>query len=63
MPAAGAIVSQATFAKTQYMYEVVGEIPAAESDGTCGSPWAKAARATMAAQSVGNRDNYVPKTM
>jgi branched-chain amino acid transport system substrate-binding protein len=60
---AGAIVSQAKFAKTQYMYEVIAEIPAAESDGTCDSPWAQAARAALAAQSVKPRESYTAKTL
>jgi len=46
---AGAIVSQATFAKTEYMYEVVAE-PAVESDGTCDSSWARTARTALASQ-------------
>jgi branched-chain amino acid transport system substrate-binding protein len=60
---AGAIVSQATFAKTQYMYEVVAEVPAVESDGTCDSPWARSARGVLAAQTIGNRENYQAKSL
>ncbi len=60
---AGAVVSKATFAKTQYMYDVVAEVPAEESDGTCDSPWSRAARTAMAAQSIGNRENYVAKSI
>ena len=60
---AGAIVSQATFAKTQYMYEVVAEVPAVESDGTCDSPWARTAHAALSAQTIGTRENYVAKAL
>lgn len=60
---AGAVVSQKKFAKTQYMYDVVAEVPAVESDGTCDSPWARAARTTLAAQTIGNRENYLAKTL
>jgi branched-chain amino acid transport system substrate-binding protein len=59
---AGAIVPQAKFAKTQYMYEVIAEIPAGESDGTCDAPWAQAARAAFAAQSIKPRENYTAKS-
>lgn len=60
---AGAIVSQAKFAKTQYMYDVVAEVPAVESDGTCDAPWARAAKTALATQTIGNRENYVAKTL
>ncbi len=59
---AGASVSSKAFAKTQFMYDVVGEVPAAESDGTCDSPWAKAATTAMASQKIAERANYTPKT-
>jgi branched-chain amino acid transport system substrate-binding protein len=60
---AGEIVPTKTFAKTQFMYDVVGTITAAESDGSCESPWAKQATAAMAAQHVAARENYTPKTL
>jgi branched-chain amino acid transport system substrate-binding protein len=60
---AGAIVPQRTFAKTEYMYDVVAEIPASESDGTCDSPWARAAKTAMASQTIGMRENYAAKTL
>lgn len=60
---AGATVSSATFRTSQFMYEIVGEVPAAESDGTCDSPWAKAAAAAIAAQKFTDRANYTPKTL
>jgi branched-chain amino acid transport system substrate-binding protein len=59
---AGASVSSAKFGKTQFMYDIVGEVPAAESDGTCDSPWAKAATTNMASQKIADRAGYAPKT-
>jgi branched-chain amino acid transport system substrate-binding protein len=58
----GASVSAKQFEKTQFMYDIIAEVPAAESDGTCDSPWAKAATAAMAAQHSGARAGYTPKT-
>jgi hypothetical protein len=60
---AGAIVPAKTFAKTEVMYDIVSEISASESDGTCGSPWAKQATTAMAAQHPVIRENYDPKTL
>jgi branched-chain amino acid transport system substrate-binding protein len=60
---AGAVVAQKTFSKTQYMYDVVAEIPASESDGTCDAPWARAAHAALASQTIGSRENYTAKTL
>jgi hypothetical protein len=59
---AGSTVSSAKFGKTQFMYDIVGEVPASESDGTCDSPWAKAATANMASQKIADRAGYTPKT-
>jgi branched-chain amino acid transport system substrate-binding protein len=59
---AGASVSQKAFDKKQFMYDLVGEVPASESDGTCDSPWAKAATANMAGQKIAERAGYTPKT-
>jgi len=59
---AGASVSQKQFERTQFMFDIVGEVPAAESDGTCDSPWAKAAAAATASQKITERTNYTPKT-
>lgn len=58
----GSSVSEAKFNKTQFMYDIVGEVPAAESDGTCDSPWAKAATTAMSSQKIGDRPGYTPKT-
>ena len=44
------------------MYDIVAEVPAVESDGTCDSPWAKAAQAAFASQHPAARVNYTPKT-
>jgi branched-chain amino acid transport system substrate-binding protein len=59
---AGASVSAKRFEKTQFMFDIIGEVTAPESDGTCDSPWAKAATAAMAAQKIGERAGYTPKT-
>ncbi|HTJ26837.1 MAG TPA: ABC transporter substrate-binding protein [Candidatus Limnocylindria bacterium] len=60
---AGEIVPAKTFAKTQFMYDVVGTVNASESDGSCESPWAKQATTAMAAQHAATRENYSPKTL
>ncbi len=59
---AGVSVTQKQFDKSQFMFDVVAEVPAAESEGTCDSPWAKAATAAMASQKIGERKDYTPKT-
>lgn len=58
----GASVSSKQFAKTEFMYDIVAEVPAPESDGDAESPWAKAATAAMASQHAGTRAGYTPKT-
>ncbi|BDE07141.1 ABC transporter substrate-binding protein [Vulcanimicrobium alpinum] len=60
---AGASVSTKQFEKTQFMYDIVSEVPANESDGTCDSPWAKAATAAFATQKVVARQGYTAKTV
>ena len=60
---AGAVVDAKRFAKTQFMFDVLAEVPAVESDGTCESPWARAATTAMAAQTVGRRSGYTPKAV
>jgi len=59
---AGVTVSQRQFDKTQFMYDIVSEVPASESNGTCDSPWAKDATAAMSGQHVGTREGYAAKT-
>ncbi len=59
---AGSSVSSKTFARTQFMFDVVGEVPAAESDGSCDAPWAKAATEAFARQHAAERANYTAKT-
>jgi branched-chain amino acid transport system substrate-binding protein len=59
---AGAIVGRKTFERTQFMFDVVTEVPAAESDGTCNSPWTVAAKAAIAAEKIPERDGYSPRT-
>ena len=41
----------------------LAEVPANESDGTCTSPWAVAAKQAIAAASVGKRDGDPRKTV
>jgi hypothetical protein len=43
--------------------EVVAEVPAVESDGTCDSSWARTARTALASQTIGTRENYLAKTL
>jgi branched-chain amino acid transport system substrate-binding protein len=59
---AGVVVPQKKFDKTQFMFDVVSEVPASEADGSCDSPWAKAATAAMASQKISERSGYTPKT-
>jgi branched-chain amino acid transport system substrate-binding protein len=59
---AGVVVPQKTFERTQFMFDVVSEVPASEADGSCDAPWAKAATAVMASQHPADRPNYTPKT-
>ena len=59
---AGSSVNSKRFAQTQFMYDIIGEVTAPESDGTCDSPWAKAASTVMASQKIGERSGYTPKT-
>jgi len=60
---AGTVVSQKRFDKTQFMYEIVAEVPAAQSDGNCDSPWAKDAQKSMATQTITTRAGYTPKSL
>lgn len=59
---AGESVSSKKFDKTQFMYDINAEVDARESDGSCDSPWAKAAANVMAAQKIAERSGYTPKT-
>ena len=58
---AGSLVSSKTFARTKFMFDVIAEVPANESDGTCESPWAAAAKKSIGAATIGKRDGYAPK--
>jgi branched-chain amino acid transport system substrate-binding protein len=58
---AGAIVPAKQFDKTKFMFDLVGTVPAAQSDGTANSEWALAAKAAFASQTIGKRDGYTPK--
>jgi ABC-type branched-subunit amino acid transport system substrate-binding protein len=49
---AGTVVGAQRFAKTQYLFDVVGETSAAESAGACSGPEAGAAGAVMAKQAL-----------
>ncbi|MFN2460341.1 MAG: ABC transporter substrate-binding protein [Candidatus Velthaea sp.] len=59
---AGTVVSQKRFNQTQFMYDIVSEVTAAESDGNCDSPWARDAKTSLASQTIATRQNYVAKT-
>ncbi|HEY0394688.1 MAG TPA: ABC transporter substrate-binding protein [Candidatus Elarobacter sp.] len=59
---AGAVVNSKRFAQTQFMFDVVGEVAAADADGGPNTPWAREAKAAIASQSVTARPNYVAKT-
>jgi branched-chain amino acid transport system substrate-binding protein len=59
---AGSIVSQKKFEKQQFMWDIVGEVPASESDGNAESPWAKQAQAVLATEKIGARSGYTAKT-
>ncbi len=58
---AGTVVPQKTFDKTQFMFDVVSEVPAVEADD-CNAPYAKAAMTAMASQKATERQNYTPKS-
>jgi branched-chain amino acid transport system substrate-binding protein len=59
---AGSVVNNKRFAQTQFMFDLVGEVSAADADGGPNTPWAREAKATIASQSVTPRPNYVAKT-
>lgn len=60
---AGEVVNQKKFDKQQFMFDIVGEVPAAESDGNCDSPWAMTAKKAIAAQKFAARDGYTPVSL
>jgi ABC-type branched-subunit amino acid transport system substrate-binding protein len=59
---AGSVVSQKTFDRTGFMFDVVGEVSAADADGTASSPWSLAAKAAIASQTITPRPGYTPKS-
>jgi branched-chain amino acid transport system substrate-binding protein len=59
---AGSVVSQKRFDRTQFMFDLVGEVSAADADGGPNSPWSLAAKAAIASQTVAARPGYTPKT-
>jgi branched-chain amino acid transport system substrate-binding protein len=59
---AGSVVTQKQFEKTQFMFDLVGEVSAADADGGPNSPWSLAAKAAMASQTIAVRPGYTPKT-
>ena len=59
---AGAVVNSKRFAQTQFMFDLVGEVSAADADGGPNTPWAREAKAAIASQTVTSRPNYVAKT-
>jgi branched-chain amino acid transport system substrate-binding protein len=60
---AGAVVSRKQFDRTQFMFDIVATVPTDESDGSCETPWAKAATASIAASTIGSRPGYTPKAV
>jgi branched-chain amino acid transport system substrate-binding protein len=58
---AGVVVPQKRFDKTQFMFDIVSEVPASEAD-VCTDAAARAATAAMASQKAGERAGYTPKT-
>jgi branched-chain amino acid transport system substrate-binding protein len=59
---AGSVVTQKRFDKTQFMFDLVGEVAASDSDGGPNTPWAREAKAAFASQTLTPRANYTPKT-
>jgi branched-chain amino acid transport system substrate-binding protein len=59
---AGSVVTQKRFNQTQFMFDIVGEVSAADADGGPNSPWAVAAKNAIAGQTVTPRKDYTPKT-
>ncbi|MEA2719741.1 MAG: branched-chain amino acid transport system substrate-binding protein [Candidatus Eremiobacteraeota bacterium] len=59
---AGSVVSTKTFGRTEFMFDIVGEVAAADADGGPNTPWANAAKSAIASQTVTARPNYTPKT-
>jgi hypothetical protein len=45
------------------LFDVQSAVPANESDGTCDSFWARAAKTAMSSQTIGHREGYTPKTV
>ena len=61
---AGSTISSKQFDRTKFMYDVVGTVPAGESDGSgCDTAWAKAAQTAIASAPLGTRAGYTPKTV
>ncbi len=58
----GSVVNAREFARTEFMFDIVGEVSAADADGGPSSPWASAARSAFASQTVTPRPNYTPKS-
>jgi branched-chain amino acid transport system substrate-binding protein len=52
---AGAIVSRARLEKTNFMFDVVSDVPGPSALGSCSQPDAAAAIANMSKQTIGNR--------
>jgi hypothetical protein len=58
---AGVVVPQKKFDRSQFMFDVVSEVPASEAD-VCGDAPARAASAAIASQKITERSGYTPKT-
>ncbi|HEX3550400.1 MAG TPA: ABC transporter substrate-binding protein, partial [Candidatus Elarobacter sp.] len=59
---AGSVVNGKTFARTEFMFDIVGEVAAVDADGGPNMPWAAAAQKAFASQKVVTRPSYTPKT-
>lgn len=58
----GTIVSAATFAKTQFMFDLVGSQGPRVTDGPPSAPWVQDAQKALASQTIAERPGYTPKT-
>ncbi len=59
---AGSVVNSKTFARTEFMFDIVGEVAGSDADGGPNTPWGIAAKNAIASQHPATRPNYTPKT-
>ena len=58
---AGAILSSKARARTDFMFEIIGEVSGIEAAGSCDATAAAAANVAMSSQKIPDRQNYEPK--